>query len=69
MGHEEGHVLNFIQGVQIKRKEGMGRGVFASRDLKEGELIAVEKAIAIEYQYKDMIGSSKTKFKAVAMGV
>jgi len=27
----------------------MGRGVFASKDLKKGELIAVEKAIAIEY--------------------
>ena len=50
-------------------KEGMGRGVFASKDIKEGELILVEKALAIEYQYKDMVGSSKNKFKPVACGV
>ena len=25
----------------------MGRGIFASRDIKEGELLVVEKAIAI----------------------
>ena len=48
--------------------EDMGRGVFATEDLKKGDLIAVEKAIAIEYQYKNLIGSSKEAFKPIVMG-
>jgi hypothetical protein len=35
-GVEEGHILNFIQGVEIKMTKDMGRGVFASQDLKKG---------------------------------
>ena len=46
----------------------MGRGVFASKHLKKGELIAVEKAIALEYQYQNLIGSSKGTFKPMVMG-
>ena len=39
-------ILNYIQGVEIKISEGKGRGVFACKDLKRGELIVVEKAVA-----------------------
>ena len=46
----------------------MGRGVFASKDLLKGELIAVEKALALEYQYKNLIGSSKEEYKPIVLG-
>ena len=39
--------MNYINGVEIKRIEGncRGRGIFASKAFKKGDLIAVEKAI------------------------
>ena len=43
---EEGKIVNFIQGVEIKRTKDKGRGVFASKSLKKGDLLVVEKAIA-----------------------
>ena len=42
----ENKVLNYIYGVQIKMTEEKGRGLFASKDLKEGDLLIVEKAVA-----------------------
>ena len=39
-------MLNYIQGVEIKKSPGRGRGVFACKDFQKGELIIVEKAIA-----------------------
>ena len=38
--------MNFIQGVEIKLTKERGRGVFAAKSLKKGELIIVENAIA-----------------------
>ena len=38
-------ILNYLDGVEIKMTPDKGRGVFASKDLKRGELIIVEKAI------------------------
>ena len=42
----QGNIINFIQGVEIRMTEDRGRGVFATKDLKRGELIVVDKAIA-----------------------
>ena len=41
-----GHIANYINGLEIKMTKDKGRGVFATRDLKEGELIIVETPIA-----------------------
>jgi hypothetical protein len=42
----EAKVLNYIKGLEIKMTDdGKGRGVFASRDLKRGDLLVVEKAL------------------------
>ena len=43
---DEGKIINFIQGVEIKMTKDRGRGVFASKPLKKGDLLVVEKAIA-----------------------
>ena len=45
-------ILNYVleSGLVIKQTANMGRGVFAKRDLKRGELIVVEKAIAMAKQ-------------------
>jgi len=43
---KDAKVINFIQGAKIRLTEDRGRGVFASRPLKYGELIVVEKAVA-----------------------
>ena len=43
---KSGQIVNFINGLEIKLKEDQNRGVFANRDIKKGELIIVEKAIA-----------------------
>ena len=42
-------ILNYVveDGLVIKQTPSMGRGVFANKDIKKGELIVVEKAIAI----------------------
>ena len=41
----EGIILNYISGVEIKMTENHGRGVFATKDLQKGDLIVVEKAL------------------------
>lgn len=33
--------------IEIKMTENAGRGIFATRDIEEGEFILVEKALAI----------------------
>ena len=40
-------IINYarVDGVEVKMVEGKGRGVFAKRAVKKGELIAVEKAL------------------------
>ena len=39
-------ILNFISGCEVKlTNDNRGRGVFATRDFKKGELIIVDKAI------------------------
>jgi len=43
---ENDKILNFIQGVKLKMTKDKGRGVFASKDLKRGDLLVVEKSIA-----------------------
>ena len=42
--HDENRIINYVNGVQIKMTEDRGRGVFATRFLKKGTLIAVETA-------------------------
>jgi hypothetical protein len=49
------NVINFIQGAKIQISEERGRGVFASRSLKYGELIVVEKAVAEAPTEDDLI--------------
>ena len=39
-------ILNYLDGVEVKMTKDKGRGVFASKNLKRGELLIVEKAIA-----------------------
>ena len=39
-------ILNYIKGVEIKITKDRGRGLFAAKSLKKGELLIVEKAIA-----------------------
>ena len=43
---DEKKILNYIQGVEIKLTKDKGRGVFAAKAFKKGELIVVENAIA-----------------------
>ena len=38
--------MNYLYGVEIKMTPDKGRGVFASRPLKKGELLVVENAVA-----------------------
>ena len=52
-------ILNYLDGVEIKMTSGKGRGVFASKDLKRGELIVVEKAIAESIQDETCEGFDK----------
>ena len=37
--------MNYIKGVEIKMTKTMGRGVFAVRDLSQGDIVCVEKAV------------------------
>ena len=39
-------IVNRIEGIEIKMTKDKGRGVFASRDLKKGDLLVVERAVA-----------------------
>ena len=39
-------ILNFIKNIEIQINKDKGRGIFATADIKEGDLIIVEKAIA-----------------------
>ena len=41
------HLLNYANGVQVKLSKERGRGIFAEKDIKKGELIIVEKPIAV----------------------
>ena len=41
------HILNYVNGVEIKMTQNMGRGLFATKPLKRGDLIIVEKSLAI----------------------
>jgi len=55
----ENRILNYINGLEIKMtKNNKGRGVFASRDLKRGELLAVEKAIVEVNKEKNLYASN-----------
>jgi len=49
MGQEfekSSNLLNYINGLTVKYSPGKGRGVFATRNLHEGELLIAEKPIA-----------------------
>ena len=39
-------ILNFVNGVEIQKIKDKGRGVFAKKLLKKGDLIIVERALA-----------------------
>ena len=39
---QKGRILNYVYGIDIKISEGRGRGIFATKDIKSGELIVVE---------------------------
>ena len=51
--HSKNMIINCVHGLEIRMTASMGRGVFASRDIQKGELILVEKAIAVGKQDKD----------------
>ena len=39
-------MINYVDGVEIKMTtKDMGRGVFATRDIKKGDFIIVEKSL------------------------
>ena len=42
--------ITYINGVEIKNTTYGGRGVFASKDIKKGEFLVAEKAIATGHQ-------------------
>lgn len=39
-------VSDYIQNIEIKSSKGKGRGIFATKDFKQGELIILEKSFA-----------------------
>ena len=39
-------ILNYIGKVSIRESDGKGRGVFADEDIKQGELIMIDRAIS-----------------------
>ena len=39
--------MNYVHGIEIKMTENAGRGIFAAKNLKRGELLIVEKAISM----------------------
>ena len=41
----EGYIVNHVANVEVKITEDLGRGVFAAKDFKKGDLIIVEKAL------------------------
>ena len=44
---ENTEILNYVYGLELKMSENNeGRGLFATRDIKKGELLIVEKALA-----------------------
>ena len=43
---KDGAIRNYIHGVEIKQTKDKGRGVFATKFLKRGTLIVVEKVTA-----------------------
>ena len=40
------NILPYINGVQIKISKNKGRGIFAARDISEGEIIIIDKPLA-----------------------
>jgi hypothetical protein len=50
--HQE-NVLNFIGDVSIRESEIHGRGIFADKDIKKGDLIMVDKPISTIERKKD----------------
>jgi hypothetical protein len=44
---ESNFFTNYIDGVDIQLTKSMGRGVFATRDLKKGTTIVIEKPLAV----------------------
>jgi len=41
---KNGNIVNYFKHLEIKISEGKGRGLFATKAFKRGELILVEKA-------------------------
>jgi hypothetical protein len=40
------YMINYLRDVSIKFSEGKGRGIFANKQIKSGELVMVDRAIA-----------------------
>ena len=51
-------LLNYAWGIEIKATELKGRGLFATEHLKRGDLLFVEKAVAVGSQKEDGLGYS-----------
>lgn len=50
--------MNYVNGLQQKMVPAEGRGLFATRDLKKGELLIAEKALAVgkgKHQVNDLV--------------
>ena len=50
---EDVFFTNYIQGLEIKMTSDHGRGLFATRNLKKGELLIVEKPVINAEQVKE----------------
>jgi electron transfer flavoprotein alpha/beta subunit len=48
---QKSNILNYLDGVEIKMTPDKGRGVFATKPLNRGDLIAVEKAVALSEEH------------------
>jgi len=46
------YIQNYINGIYIEFSLGMGRGLYAMRHIKKGELLIAEKAIAFTKENK-----------------
>ena len=54
-------IVNCVQNLTIKMTKTMGRGVFATKNIEKGELLLVEKAIAVGKQDEDNLSSSLSR--------
>ena len=63
---ETGNIINYIHSglkIDISQEEGLGRGVFATKNIRKGELLVVERPIAYVESDMKLIGFSISENK------